>query len=371
MTLVLGPVLRSRVAAWLVVLGFSACAAFSAGCSSDSPDQAPAAGAAGAPIQTGGAGATVAGAANGGVAGSSGSSGSTAGSSAAGSAGSFGGSAGASLGGSSAGGAGGLSGSAGSAGSAGTASVPSLGCGMAAGQALNSWVEQAKLPVNGKDRQWWVWLPNNYDPQRAYPVVFTFHGCGGPTGFLPMQNVTGANAIVVRGSGGDNGGCWQYSSTSDDVKFFDAMLADVESKHCADSSRVFLTGYSSGAWFSNTLDCARGDKIRATGTVSGGVVNRGTCTKGEYARIFVHDADDTTNYFSGPKTNGNEAELAKLVGQNHCQATTPVPEDPAPCARYQGCDAGYPVIMCQTHGKMHDRQDQLATSAFWKLFSSL
>jgi hypothetical protein len=46
-------------------------------------------------------------------------------------------------------------------------------------------------------------------------------------------------------------------------------------------------------------------------------------------------------------------------------------EAPEPCARYQGCDAGYPVVMCQTEGKGHDRQDQLAMAAFWGLFGSL
>jgi len=280
-----------------------------------------------------------------------------------------GGNAGASAGGSGAG-AGGSSGGGGS-----SAKVPSAGCGMQGSQALGSWVEQPKLNVKAKDRQWWVWLPTGYDPMRAYPLVFTFHGCGGPDNYPPLQKASGADAIVVRGSGSAAGGCWTYGGASDDVLFFDAMLAAVEAHSCVDTSRVFLTGYSSGSWFTNTLECVRGDKLRATGTVSGGVVgNRGTCV-GKYARIFVHDTDDTTNYFikNGDTTkDGNYVERARLLTQNHCDvATPPVSEDPAPCARYQGCDPGYPVIMCQTMGKMHDRQDNLAPGAFWKLFSSL
>jgi polyhydroxybutyrate depolymerase len=256
-----------------------------------------------------------------------------------------------------------------------SAATPSPGCGMAASQALGSWVEQPTLSVKAKARQWWIWLPTGYDPMRAYPVVFTFHGCGGPDNFPPMQKATGADAIVVRGSGSASGGCWTYGGTSDDVLFFDAMLAELTAKRCVDTSRIFLTGYSSGSWFTNTLECVRGDKLRATGTVSGGVVgNRGTCV-GKYARIFVHDTDDTTNYFikNGDTTkDGNYVERARLLAQNHCDAVTPpVPEDPAPCVRYQGCDAGYPVLMCQTMGKQHDRQDNLAPAAFWKLFSSL
>jgi poly(3-hydroxybutyrate) depolymerase len=272
-------------------------------------------------------------------------------------------------GGAGAGGASGAGSSAGAAGSGGATTSPSPGCGTAAAQALNSWVKRAPLRVNGKDREWWVWLPTDYDPKRAYPLVFTFHGCGGPDNFLPMQRVTGDDAILVRGTGISSGGCWTYGPTGDDVLFFDAMLAEVGAKHCMDTSRVFATGYSSGAWLVNTLGCARGDKLRATGSVSGGVVgNRGTC-KGKFARSFVHDEGDTTNKFI---ENGNRAERDRIIAQNHCSADVdPVPETPAPCARYQGCDDGYPVIMCLTQGKGHERQDTLATSAFWKLFSEL
>jgi polyhydroxybutyrate depolymerase len=257
-------------------------------------------------------------------------------------------------------------------------STSSPGCGSAAGQALGTWIEQPTLSINARDRQWWTWLPTGYDPAKAYPVVFTFHGCGGPDNILPMQKVAGASAILVRGTGVTDG-CWTYGANGDDVKFFDAMLADLVDKRCVDQSRVFTTGYSSGAWLVNTLNCQRGDKLRGSGSVSGGVAVNTTMCPGsatpatppkpkEFARIFIHDSDDTTNEFVGA---GNDKELARLIAANHCLPTAPVPEDPSPCARYQGCDPGMPVIMCQTSGKKHDRQDALATTAFWQLFSSL
>ena len=64
---------------------------------------------------------------------------------------------------------------------------------------------------------------------RAYPVVFTFHGCGSPDNYVPMQKTAGNDAILVRGAG-ITGGCWTYGASGDDVKFFDAMLADIEAK---------------------------------------------------------------------------------------------------------------------------------------------
>jgi poly(3-hydroxybutyrate) depolymerase len=247
------------------------------------------------------------------------------------------------------------------------APVPSTGCGTAAGQALGSWEEQSALNVDDTNRQWWVWLPNGYDPEQAYPLIFTFHGCGGPDNIIPIQNAAGDDAIVVRGTGISDG-CWTYGGTGQDVQFFDAMLAELEANHCVDTSRVFSMGYSSGAWLTNTLACARGDKLRAAGTVSGGVVgNRGDCV-GDLARIFIHDADDTTNRFV---ENGNEAELERLVELNGCDTEAdPVSESPEPCARYQNCDDENPVVMCLTAEQEHGRQDALAIEAFWGFFSS-
>lgn len=238
---------------------------------------------------------------------------------------------------------------------------------MPAGQALNMWVEQPKLNVSGTDRQWWVWLPTNYDPKKPYPLVFNFHGCSSADNIVPMQKVTSDKAILVRATGISDGVCWDAGAGGNDVKFFDQMLAAVFAQRCVDTSRVFATGFSSGSWLVNTLECERGDKLRATGTVSGGTGGDKTKCKGKYARIFVHDQDDHTNEISA----GNDKERDRLIAANHCMASAPVMESPAPCARYQGCDAGFPVIWCQTQGKGHDRQDALAPGAFWGLFSSL
>jgi len=262
----------------------------------------------------------------------------------------------------------GVAGGAGSGSGGASSAVPSAGCGIRPEQPLGSWSERPKLRVNDEDRQWWVWLPIGYEPTRAYPVIFTFHGCGGPSNFIPMQQKTGSDAIVVRGTGADDG-CWTYGAEGDDVKFFDAMLVALQDQYCTDISRVFAMGYSSGGWMTNTLECSRGDKLRATGTLSGGRAGNGTNCKGKFARATVHDLNDPTNPFD---KQGASQELDRVLAQNHCKTDVlPVMELPVPCARYQGCDAGFPVIACRTDGQGHNRQDALAMESFWKLFSSL
>jgi len=315
-----------------------------------------------------GGGEAGSGAGRGGTAGSSsGSAGSSSGAGGGGTAGSSGSTSGGSGGNAGSGGAaGGSAGSAGSSGSGGIGGMVTMspGCGTPAAIASDEWVPQPALNIEGVDRSWWVWLPTNYDEARAYPIVFLFHGCGSSDNNVPMQNVTGEDAILVRGAAA--GECWEYGGDGPDVAFFDEMLSTVLSNHCADASRVFAAGYSSGSWLINTLECRRGDKIRAAGSVAGGTVNPGDCV-GQVARIFVHDLDDNDNDISG-----SETERDRLLEVNHCDAQVdPVPEEPAPCARYQGCDPGFPVIWCATSGQGHDRQDDLAPGAFWALFSEL
>ncbi|WP_437644309.1 alpha/beta hydrolase family esterase [Sorangium sp. So ce362] len=315
-------------------------------CSSDNPG-AGGGGAGGAISQDGGGGG-----AGGAASGASGSTGSGAGAGGGGTSGS--------------GSAQGSSTASSGGGSGGASPTPSAGCDKDASQPLAQWVAQPDLNIESVDRKWWVWLPAKYDPTRAYPVVFLFHGCSSGDNNVPMQRQTGEDAILVRGVGVSSNTCWDASANGPDVAFFDRMLDAVLQDHCADASRVFAAGYSSGAWLINTLECRRGDRLRAAGSVAGGAVNPRDCV-GQVARIFVHDANDRDNDISG-----SVVERDRLLEANHCDAERePVPEAPSPCVRYQGCDEGYPVIWCETSGQGHDRQDALAPAAFWGLFTEL
>jgi polyhydroxybutyrate depolymerase len=347
----------SKLGALLFVLSAAAAALGLGGCGSDAAPSSAAAGApaqAGAGAQTAGsagvtsAGAPGAGAAEGGASNGSAGGGNTSGTSNAGAGGS-----------NSAGAGGGAS----TAGAGGASAQMSAGCGMPAGQALHMWVEQPKMQVKGVDRQWWVWLPNGYVATKAYPVIFLFHGCGSADNVVPMQNATNDQAILVRGAGISNNTCWDQAPDGVDVTFFEQMLSTVSAQRCVDTSHAFAVGYSSGSWLVNSLDCRRADKLRGAASVSGGV--QGNNCSGRIARIFLHDSDDTDNVIAG-----SYKERDRLIGLNHCTMTT-MADSPDPCVRYQGCDAGYPIDFCQTSGKHHDRQDNLAPNAFWKFFSAL
>ena len=244
------------------------------------------------------------------------------------------------------------------------APMPSAGCSKTTTQALNQWVA-GTLTVSGSSRTTAVRLPTGYDPNRAYPVIVLLHGCGGGTNNVPMENATGSNAILVRGTGSASGTCWSTTASGADVAFVDAMVADVKARFCADEGRFFTVGYSSGSWLINQLTCIRASALRGAATVTGGEAASGNCG-GPVARMFVHDKDDTDNVISG-----SERARDRQLTQNGCdKSMAPVATDPSPCVRYPGCPAAYPVVWCATSGQRHNRQDNWVPAAFWNFFKA-
>ncbi|MDX2089182.1 MAG: hypothetical protein SFX73_15100 [Kofleriaceae bacterium] len=240
----------------------------------------------------------------------------------------------------------------------------STGCGKVAGIASGTWVKRS-IDVNGT-RDLWVWLPANYDPARAYPIIYQLHGCSSSpnreTNNVPVQNQVGANAITVRGRAAAN--CWDTATTGPDVPYFDAMLTDVENAFCVDTTRRFLTGYSSGAFMTHRMACLRGDKLRGVATIAGG--QSGSNCTGNVAALLIHDLNDTT-------VNISHSEQARdnHLTRNGCtnpRSTTPI--DPSPCVEYAGCAAGKRVVWCQTTGQNHSRQDAFAAPLFWSFISA-
>jgi polyhydroxybutyrate depolymerase len=257
-------------------------------------------------------------------------------------------------------------GTGGDAGTGGSASTESAGCGMEANEAKGSWVGTS-VSVGGGNRDYDVHLPDGYDPSTAYPVIMLLHGCGSYTNNVPMENVAGDDAILLRGEGSRNDGCWMDGGDTADMDYIDAMIEDIKTRFCADTSRVFAVGYSSGSWVVNQLSCVRPNVFRGLASVTGGEPPLGDCTGDPSARIFIHDANDGTNLIAW-----SEDARDRMLETNECDdPPTTTPYDPNPCVSYNGCSEGYPLVWCETTGQQHGRQDGFAPGVFWDFFQSL
>ena len=174
-------------------------------------------------------------------------------------------------GGTSAGGAGGsATGGAGGSSSGyplGNTAVPSAGC----GKALSSFTKgnaTLKMRSADLDREYIVGIPQNYDPNTPYRLVFGMHPMGGSdTGvrddhwYNLQQLDTKGNTIWVAPQGYTDGAPWRGGDNKDHV-FFENIVKLLKSELCIDTSRVFSLGWSFGSMITNSLAQTHQDVLR-------------------------------------------------------------------------------------------------------------
>lgn len=245
--------------------------------------------------------------------------------------------------------------------------------------------------VEPHDRDYFVWLPKGYDPNKPYRITFLFMGCG---------DRTAANTATYKLMGKDPGSIYVamnmppvgfppagkdcYDNTegmkSLEWDFMGLVATKVQNDFCIDESRVFVAGYSSGAWVSNMFGCyfagkdsgrkfGPGISVRGQSSVTGGPVLPDVPCGGKVAAMWIHDSDDKENIIGGNLS----TSLPRVLKVNGCTGGVAGPTvawgisaAPLPnfCKRYTACPAEFPVIFCATSGKGHGAQDDLAVPGF-------
>ena len=110
-------------------------------------------------------------------------------------------------------------------------------------------------------------------------------------------------------------------------------------QYCIDQEKIYAVGHSLGAWFTNTLACARGDTLRAIGSVGGGITR--TDCQSPTAAIIMHNPEDRLSSFSS-----GIAARDVLLEQNQCSSESrPVGPAWGNCVEYS-CSQGDPVVWC-------------------------
>ncbi|MBL8609339.1 MAG: prolyl oligopeptidase family serine peptidase [Myxococcales bacterium] len=286
-----------------------------------------------------------------------------------GSSGGSSGSSGASSGGSS----GASSGSSGaSSGSSGQDAAPevrrSAGCGKSAA-ASPATGDAKSVTVGGKKRTFLEFVPAGYDRDRAYPVVLTVHGIGA-TGkdmaeYIEMQTYVAGGAIVEFPDG--EGGQWDLSGAKD-LDFFDALVDDAAARLCVDPKRVFVLGFSLGAYMTNHAGCQRPARYRGIAAADGGFPDKGACAGKTAALVYHRTEDDDERIANG------RAARDKWVANNGCASTTkPYGDAKLGCVAYDGCPGASPVVWCEdtaTSPYKHDLREPYRVP-IWKWMEAL
>ena len=127
--------------------------------------------------------------------------------------------------------------------------------------------------ING--REYYVTFPQNYDKNKPYKLLFANHCMGSNANhmatwvsadrdhispyYAQKAQDTEGNYIFVAPQGNDNG-TW---NGEDDHKFIHQLLTHLEDNYCIDTTRVFATGFSFGAMFTNSLSWEMQNRLRA------------------------------------------------------------------------------------------------------------
>ncbi len=227
------------------------------------------------------------------------------------------------------------------------------------------------IDVEGQTREYVLKIPNNYDPNKQYKLIFCLHAWGGSMdqvangGYYGLEKLSNGSAIFVSPNGlpfqGNSLG-WG-NEKGRDIKFMKALIKHFNSNFCIDQKRIFSTGFSFGGMMSYAIGCNMANVFRAIAPMSGSFISGcdSTENKDPIAVWMAHGTNDQVV----PLSTGQTA-LKHFIAKNGCSNQT-VPVEPSPCVAYQGCKEGYPVIYCEFNGD-HAPQ-KWAEKATWDFFS--
>ncbi len=246
--------------------------------------------------------------------------------------------------------------------------VPSAGCGKSG---------RPGGQVSGQNYN--VTFPESYDGSKPMPMLLGLHANGNP--ITQIQNLTNNSPLAteyVRVFPKSAGSGWVYNT---DIQRINTAFNEVFDKYCVDTSRVFVTGHSSGAQMAVQMLCQGDDRFAGAAPVAASKY----CNSLEpIPTMYIQGIQDAQRGGS----NGKDVVDVFAAGNSCSNTTMPFPEvmsctssfnqksvTPG-CVEYQGCDQ--PLIWCSHNDEGYNSTDGhyhgwpcFASKAMADFFSSL
>jgi polyhydroxybutyrate depolymerase len=229
-------------------------------------------------------------------------------------------------------------------GAARAARAPSEGCGASN---VTGGEERVTTSSGGVPRAYFRTVPREHDGERPVPLVVDLHGTTEPaavhmsnSGLARFGAERGFATVTPEGSGPPPQ--WDTRAGSADMQFLVDLLDEVEEELCVDERRVFLTGYSNGAFFASAAACVLADRIAAVGLVAGIRDVPGCAPTRSVPAVAFHGTADTFVRYEGGLGSG-VTSLPPAEAQELVEISAPtdsgvsVPEATAGWARRNGC----------------------------------
>ena len=227
--------------------------------------------------------------------------------------------------------------------------------------------QQFSINAGGLNRTYYMTFPKNYDNTKPYKLLIANHCMGSESNHIatwvdhdqdhisPYYSQkaldTEGNYIFVAPQGESNG-TWQKGEK--DHQFIDALISHIEDNYCIDTSRVFATGFSFGAMFTNSLAQTFQHRIRAVAVYAVADFNIYIPANAgkPIAWMDVHGVDDGLCTYS--KVDDAINRILANNGPNGTDArgekATKWSSGPHVCYDYKNVNPRFPVKLCTWKG---------------------
>ncbi|HZZ79942.1 MAG TPA: dienelactone hydrolase family protein [Gemmataceae bacterium] len=165
------------------------------------------------------------------------------------------------------------------------------------------------ITVDGRKREHWIHVPTKYDAKKPTPVVVALHGATMVHKLMEMytgldKTADDNNFIVVYPNGELltwNAGLFPGDlNKTDDVKYLNKVLDDVEGCLNVDRKRVYFTGMSNGGMMCYRVAAEMSERVAAIAPVGGTMSVKKYEPKRPVPVVHFHGTKDTLVPFDGP-----------------------------------------------------------------------
>ena len=211
---------------------------------------------------------------------------------------------------------------------------------------IRSTQQDFTVQVASTERTYKRYVPAGYDGIPA-PLVVDLHGYQSvAAGQILMSDLAtyaeSAGFVVATPQGSGALPYWNavpHPDLPDDVQFISDVIDETGSSLCIDTSRVYVDGFSNGAFLASLVACRLGDKVAAVATVAGLQVPAGCAPTRPMPIVAMHGTADRFVAFDG----GPNVALASLTWDKESTRAfeglpfAPVRDALAEWARIDGC----------------------------------
>jgi polyhydroxybutyrate depolymerase len=194
-------------------------------------------------------------------------------------------------------------------------------------------------------------IPTSYTGTKPMPVIIDLHGYAEPASLQVTLTQLGAYGqthgfITITPQVTYRVPMWDTTLGSKDLAFIGALLHTVDSTLCVDRNRIFVTGYSDGAFMTSSIACQFAGQVAAVAPVAG-IEDPSGChpTRPVPVVTFHGTADPYVSYTGGlgpaalklPTENGSGDIGQELSPTSKSRKGPSIPQNTATWARRNGC----------------------------------